>query len=131
MSNEPEYVDDQSIGDDEDLWRRLPAYWVKYDYELQTNRVSSQAFQNSPDGTPTSVSISSELNGPEELIEEHPGYGIGSLTAGHSRSCGQGIYRNPRPENPAHAYMFGAKTKGNMRCLARGCEIIVVPSGSP
>ena len=131
MSNGPEYVDDQSIGDDEDLWRRLPASWVKYDNELQTNRVTSQAFQNSPDRTPTSVSISSELNGPGELLEDHPGYGIGSLTAGHSRSCGQGICRNPLPEKPAHAYIFGAKTRPNMRCLARGCEIIVVPFGSP
>jgi len=131
VSNGPKYVDDQIIGDDEDLWRRLPEYWVTYDSAIQTNRISSQAFQDSPDGTPTSVSISSELDSPGELLEDHPGYSIGSLTAGNSRSCNQGICRNPLPENPAHAYIFGEKTRGNRRCLARACEIIVIPSESP
>ena len=131
MSNEPEYVDDKNIADNEDLWRRLPEYWVKYDEELQANRVTSQAFQDSTDGTPTSAFIASELNGPEALLEGHTGYGIGSLTAGTARGCKQGVTRHLKPEKPAHVFIFGLKTRVNMRCMANKCEIIVVPSGSP
>jgi len=130
VSNGPKYVDDKSISDEEDLWRRLPQSWVQYDDTLKTNRVTSQAFQDSKDGTPASASIASENNGPEALLQGHDGYGIGCLTAGTARGCDQGITRHPEPDDPAHVYIFGEKTKTNKRCLAKGCNLIIVPTGS-
>lgn len=130
MSNGPEYVDDKSISDEEDLWRRLSEHWVKYDDTLETNRVTSQAFQDSRDGTPTSASIASQHNGPEALLQGHDGYGIGCLVAGTARSCKQGITKHPEPDDPAHVYIFGKKTKMNRRCLANGCNLLIVPTGS-
>ena len=129
MSNGSDYVDDLSIANGEDLWRRLPEYWVKYDDTLETNRVTSQAFQDSIDGTPASASIASQHNGPEALLIGHDGYGIGCLTAGTARGCNQGITRHPEPEDPAHVYIFGEKTGANKRCLAKGCSLLIVPTG--
>jgi len=129
VSDGPEYVDDLSIADGEDLWRRLPDLWVKYDDTSKTNRVTSQAFQDSTDGTPASASIASEHNGPEELLQGHDEYGIGCLTAGTARGCNQGITRHPEPDDLAHVYIFGEKTKGNKKCLAKGCSLLIVPPG--
>ena len=124
MSDGPDYIDDTNIDDDSELWRRLPSQWV----DPNTHRVTSQAFQDSRDLTPVSVFIAFDLSSPQEVIVDHPGYGVGTLTAGDARSCNQGVTRWPIPQNPAHAYIFGNKAKANRRCLASHCRIILMPS---
>lgn len=62
----PEYPDDTTIDDASILWRRIHPDWVVTDENRGGVRVTSLAFNNSSDGSPTSVHL-------EEVARE---YGI-------------------------------------------------------
>lgn len=63
--------------------------------------------------------------GPDAILKGHEGFGLVSFTAGLARSKGQGIVKKPLAEEPAHAEVFGKKTKAVQRELAKGCDWIV------
>ena len=48
---------------------------------------------------------------PEDMIRSLPGFGLAAITAALARRCDQGVARDERPDNPAHALVFGRKTK--------------------
>lgn len=50
-----------------------------------------------------------------------------SFTAGLARGNRQGIMRKPLPEEPAHAEVFGKKTRGVKRAFAKHCDWIILP----
>jgi len=58
----------------------------------------------------------------------YDGYSLASLTAGQARGCRQGVARAPVPEEPAHAFLFGPKTKANKQCLARHAVWVIAPA---
>jgi len=124
--------DDATIVDASELWRRIHPGWVVPDENTGGMRASSAAFDNSPDGSPTSVLLADIVRGtgrtPGDVIAEFDGYALSSITAGQARGCKQGIARDPLPSEPAHAHVFGRKTKAAKRCLAGHARWVIEPA---
>jgi len=125
-------MDDPAIANDSELWRRIHPNWVVADRNRAVVRVSSAAFDNSPDGSPTSVLLAETMRETgktaDEVIAEFDGYALASITAGQARECEQGVARSPLLDEPAHACVFGDKTKPLKRCLARATRWVIAPS---
>ena len=122
-----ELTDDPTIHNEDVLWRRIHPRWVKPDEKIGGVRLTSEAFQNSSDGSPMSVVLAKEHGNPEAVLEGHEGYSLASITACLARENCQGIARDPTQENPAHALVFGKKTEATSKKLARGAEWVVPP----
>jgi hypothetical protein len=131
MSSNSTYVDDLTIEDDSPLWRRIPSLHFFYDENQGRIRPSSAAFEDHKNGSPMSVILGREVidNGrsAESLLVNHSGYGLVSFLAGLARENKQGIVRKPIPEEPAHAEVFGNKTKSIRNALAKNSKWVVPP----
>ena len=116
--------DDPTIGDDAELWRRVPPlHWVP-DATAAGRRVSSAAF----DDPEMSVVIAAECDGGEAtLLRGHDGFGIARFTAGDVRALGWSVVRAPLDELPGHANVLGKKTTGARRKLALQCRVAPEP----
>jgi len=127
-----EYVDDASVSGDEKLWRNIPPWHIVRGKDGKL-RASSAAFCDSEDGSPMSVTLQSlayERGLPaESAIKGLKGFALAAITAGLARSRGQGIQRDPVPENPAHALVFGKKTKSTRTAFAVGATWVIQPPG--
>lgn len=129
------YIDDPSIPDDAILWRRIhPGELVPHE-ETGKPRPKSTQFRDSNDGTPMSVYLADialrENRNPEDILaNDYPGEGMVSFTAGFVRGLGLRVQPNPRPEEPAHAYVsgIGKKNKKIQRTIAKVCKILVYPA---
>lgn len=114
-----DYPDDPGIADSAQLWR-----WVRPDAVVRDQkrpsgwRLSSQAFQDSSDGTPCSVALRDETWTLEEVERKFPGYGIAQIAAGQARALQQRVLRWADPDLPGHAYIAGPKSKATRRDLA-------------
>lgn len=64
---------------------------------------------------------------PEDMVRSLPGFALAGITAGLARRCEQGIARDPVPNNPAHAVVFGEKPKSVRKTLAVQAEWIIPP----
>lgn len=130
----PPYVDDVAIPDSAVLWRRIPPAWVVPDENHGGRRVTSAAFDDSRDGSPLSVLLAYVVfetdRGPENVLCGFAGYGLASITAGDARRCDQGVMATPLPDEPAHASVFGRKTKAIRKRLADGARWVIAPPGS-
>lgn len=124
---EGDYRDDPTIPDEAQLWRRIPPWHFYYDETVGRQRPAKAAFSDDPDGSSMSVVLAAESAGPASVLAGHTGYALAAITAGLARACGQGIARDPRPDEPAHALIFGRKTDSIMRRLARGSTWVVPP----
>ncbi len=127
--------DDPTILDGAILWRRIPTWHFVYDANLQRWRPSSAAFDNDPDGGPTSVILADEVlaagGDAASVLVGHTGFALAAVKAGDARACGQGIARDPLPEQRAHALLFGAKPKSVQRRLAKAAMWAVEPQQTP
>lgn len=125
------YVDDPTIGHEAPLWRRVPPRHFVFDENRGAWRPSSAAFDDHPNGTPMSVVLGQEVldagRSPESVLIGHEDFGVVSFTAGFARANKQGIMRKPLPAEPAHAEVFGQKTRGVRRAFAKNCEWILSP----
>ena len=130
----PAYQDDPAIQDEVRLLRRVHPQWIVRDNNLNCLRPSSQAFNNSPDGSPMSVIredvLENEHRSPVSTLAGYPGYALAALTAGTVRQNGQGVAADPLPEEPAHALVFGNKTESVRRRLAKASRWVVEPPES-
>ncbi len=128
----PPYDDDPTVLNEMALWRLIVRLWVVADENRGVRRVSSAAFDDSPDGSPTSILladvVASTGRSAQDVLSRFPGYCLASLTAGQGRGCGQGVPRDPLPQEPAHAFLFGAKPRSARRCLAHAATWIIPPS---
>jgi hypothetical protein len=126
-----DYVDDESIEQATELWRRVTRDQIIHDQNLGVWRPTSAAFSDSSDGTPMSVDIASIIRsrGGDErtAIAQYPGLFLVSLTAEQVRAKQLGVCRSPQPDNPAHAYVFGDKTKSIRKYLAKSARWVVAP----
>jgi hypothetical protein len=122
--------DDQTIANDDPLWRRLIPDWVSPGADGQPV-ISSAAFQNSPDGSPMSVTLGRDCQSHERAIGRHLGYGLASLTAGLVRGHRQVVCRDPQPEDAAHALVEGDKPRSVRKALARAAVLLVAPTRPP
>lgn len=123
-----DYVDDPSIEDTADLWRRITPEWVVFDENAGTWRITSQAFQDRKDG-PMSALIAAE-DSIERALRAWPSYGIAAFPAGSARNQKLGIKRDPTPADASHAVVFGKKTGGVKNALVRASRLLVVPATS-
>ena len=75
--------DDPTFGSESILWRRIHPRWVVLDETLKVLRISSAAFDNSPDGDPLSVLLAEDFEkvcrSAADVLDGHPGYGVGSV----------------------------------------------------
>lgn len=128
----PDYVDDESIADDDLLWRRIPPFHFVRDENLGRLRPSSAAFEDHPNGTPMSVHIAKDAEAeghqPEDVLEGHENFGLAAFTAGTARRTEQGVAKEPLPDQIAHGVVFGRKTRGRKRSLSRASIWIVPPN---
>jgi len=106
----PEWQDDQSIGNNERLWRRVHPTQVDFDKETGEPRVSSGVF-NTGDGL--SVSIASETT-IETLLRNYPEHSVVEFEAGVARSVGCIVVRDRTLDDPAHALVWGPKSRGRL-----------------
>jgi hypothetical protein len=125
------YVDDKTVVDSADLWRRIPPQWAVRDDNQGRWRVTSAAFSDSPDRSPLSVLLADLVTSagrtPADILAQFEGYFLATFTAGVARESGQGIARTPTPDEPAHASVFGRKTDAVRRKLARATRWVVGP----
>lgn len=125
------YRDDHSIPDEAALWRRIPQGWWIRDENLGRLRPSSAAFHDPPNGTPMSVLIEEEVllsgRGPNDILAPFDGYGLASIRVSVVRECSLGVAREPLPDEPAHAVVFGKKTRRIQKTLATNCQWVVDP----
>jgi hypothetical protein len=125
------HTDDEAVLSHERLLRRIHPKWKVPDYNSHRWRVSSAAYDDSEDGSPTSVSLEQTLiqqGLPITLpLQGHEGYTLAAVTMGFARTVQQGIQRDPQPNDPSHALLFGTKTKSVRRKLAENSEWIVAP----
>jgi hypothetical protein len=64
---------------------------------------------------------------PDSVLAGHEGFALASVTAGLARECSQGIAREPLPDEPAHAVVFGDKPKRIQRKLAQDSRWVIPP----
>ena len=125
------HVDDPTILDASELWRRISPKHIIWDDNRGLWRPSSASFTNSRDGSPMSVLLADVLGemgrGPATVLAGHQDYGLASVTAGLARECLQGVARDPLPEEQAHGVVFGDKTNRVRRTLAEGSRWVVLP----
>jgi hypothetical protein len=126
-----EFNDDPSIEDAAHLWRRIPPLHVIYDNNLNRYRPTSDAFKDHPNGSPMSVFLAAVISRTgrtaEDALVGHEGYALSSFTAGLARHLEQGVARDPLPEEPAHAVVFGRKSKSIRQKLSKQCTWVVPP----
>jgi hypothetical protein len=123
--------DDTSISNEAKLWRRIPHWHFIFDANLGRVRPTSAAFDDDEDGSPMSVVLADVVlesgRGPEHILAGHDRFALAAITAGLARSKKQGVARDPEPDEPAHALVFGKKTGSVTRALAKGAEWVVSP----
>lgn len=124
------YVDDQSIDDDDPIWRRIPHWHVVPDENNGGWRASSAAFCDHPTGTPMSVHLARqavELGfAPADVLKKHPGFSLVSFTAGDARRLDCGVAPEPIDDEIAHGVVFGKKTKGRKKGFAKAASWLVL-----
>lgn len=106
----PKWQDDQTIGNHERLWRRVHPIQITFDNDLGEPRVSSGVFST---GDGLSVSMASETT-IEALMRNYPEHSVVEFEAGVARSQGCIVVRDPTPDDPAHALVWGPKSRGRL-----------------
>jgi len=125
------FHNDESISNDDYLFRRVPQEHWFFDENQGRVRPSSAAFEDHRDGSPMSVSIKSILDRlmltPEFALEGHNDFGLVSFTVGFARKNNQGVVCAPRAHNEAHGHVIGNKTRSVRRALARTAIWVIPP----
>ena len=128
----PQRIDDESIQDNDLLWRRIVniADWVKR-ASNGSYRVSSAAFIDGIDGE-VSVCLAA-LTFQEGVLLNRPDDGLVEIEAGIPRSLGHAIVRDPTPEDPSHALICPSPNKNpstrkrDARAMAVAAKWLVKP----
>ena len=125
----PDYVDDRDgIPDETELLRRIrPDVIVPDAKQASGFRLSSQAFEDSKDGTPCSVSVRHLAPPVAEICQRYPGYSVALITAQQARDQRQAVCLWPVEREPGHAYLAGPKTPAVRRALASAARYVEGP----
>ena len=85
----------------------------------------------SVDGHPMSVVLADLVTasgrGSADVLKGHEGFALAQITAGFARFKQQGVQRDPLPDEPAHALVFGNKTDSVRKAFAKTCEWVIPP----
>jgi len=125
------YEDDLSIRDHIRLFRRIHPDWIVWDENLNCYRPSSQAFNDSKDGSPMSVHREDILEGenrePGIVLAGFNDWALAALSAGTLRQNKQGIASDPLPDDRSHALVFGPKPPKVRKRIAKASEWAIRP----
>jgi hypothetical protein len=124
-----DHFDDPNIPDEERLFRRINLTHI-VEKDDGRSRVSSAAFRD--------LELSVNLEGvmqaagrePRDSLRAYPNDLLMSITAGVCRRNGQIVGPDPTPEEPAHGYAFGRKSRSIKRSLSEASGWIV-PEAAP
>jgi hypothetical protein len=120
----PPRVDDRSIADDEILWRRIIPEWLCREAD-GTIRPGKVAFIDRLSGE-VSVHIASILGDPNLALRGRPADSLAAIKAGHPRSLGLAVVRDPKPDDPSHALLCPSPTPGKARQIAKQAVWVVL-----
>lgn len=109
------------IYDDDELYRRIPLYWIK-----PSGNPSSAAFQNTTGTDDMSVDLG-KLTTPEKTASAKEDGCVASFYASLARKNEQEVIHTPMVENYAHSSVRGKKTQSIRRKLVKGSRIIFHP----
>jgi hypothetical protein len=77
MADIDDYVDDASIADGAELWRRIPSWHFIYDENLGRMRPSTAAFEDHPNRSPMSVLLADVIfRGGRDAVGEGGAVGV-------------------------------------------------------
>jgi hypothetical protein len=107
----PEPVDDVSIDDDERLLHRIRPVDVVLDSETGQRRPASSSFRSK--SNIISVDLAS-LTTPEKALAGYLHHALVEIEVGTVRSLGCKVVRDPLPDNPSHALLYGSGPEGRM-----------------
>lgn len=126
--------DDPSVHDEDILYRRIIIDQVKRRRSDGTiERVGSNAFDDSSDGSPCSVHLHSKLveaglDWDSVLAGYETRAGLAWIQVGEARALGYGVVPTPRDGEPGHADLTGDKdTPSRQKQLAKKAIIKVSP----
>ena len=125
-----EHFDDPNIPGTERLFRRINLVHI-VEGEGGSSVVSSAAFRD----LELSINLESVMQAAgraaEQSLRDYPNDLLMGITAGHCRNHGQLVGPDPIPEEPAHGYAFGKKTKAVQRALRDAAEWVVPGTRPP
>jgi len=130
MEEPANFADDPAIADDVDLWRRILPRWVVRDENTGELRLSSAAFDDSPDGSPMSVIIEkiamAQQITPAKVLSGYDGYSLCAFTAGAARALELRIATRPEVRGePAHGFVVGKKTGSVKKQLRKASRWVI------
>lgn len=118
-----------SIGDDEELYRRIVSFHLYPD-----GTINSAAFKLRSGKPDPHLSVElARLTTPQECAQRpgRPGFGVAALRAQVPRSLGLRVRHDPcppqDPTNDAHALIEGNTSKENCRRLAAAASVLIKP----
>jgi len=123
-----EIQDDTTIPDNERLWRRVFPSAIHTDEETNELRAQSGAFRDHRG--PLSVDIAS-LTTQEASLAKRRDMCLTEFSAKAARNAGCKIRRDPLPDGPAHALIYGTHRNGGLsgreaQSIARQSRIIPI-----
>ena len=125
------FPDDQAVGDEVALLRRIPHWHFHYDRKLKRYRPSSAAFEDDSDGDPMSVYrndiITSEQGTVERVMVGYKDFGLVALGARYLRSKEQTVFPDRLPEESSHTKVCGPKTDSRRRGFAKQARWVIPP----
>ena len=107
-----------------EVWRRIPPLHFP---KPPRERPNSSAFDDDSDGDPMSVVVVREGRDPQEVLVEHEGFALVSLSLENLAECDQRLVADPQPDEPDHAIVVGHKTDGTRRKMAKASRWVVSP----
>jgi hypothetical protein len=121
-------VDDATIANETQLYRRITARQIVLDDNAGCRRVSSAAFGTEDLSVAIGDRLEADGRQPESVLDNHPGEYLVTFTAGVARSVAQLVYRDEEPDEPAHGIVFGKKRSSVRRTLHDASEWVVPPA---
>ena len=121
---------DPAISDNARLWRRIHPLWYQVDAVPGKRRLTSAAFDDSPDRSPMSVVLADHPDAPQsdaECLSLFAGYGLAELSAGSARRQNQRVAHTPTRDEPAHGSVIGKKTKSVKNALRDYAVLLIEP----
>jgi hypothetical protein len=114
----------ESIADADDLYRRIPPYYIK-----KNGAISSAAFMKDRGKTPDneiSVEIA-RLTSPEECSRRFGdrGFRVIAITAGSARALNFDVRHDPLPDCYPHALVVGDNARDRCQQLAAASRVVL------
>lgn len=129
-------MDDPSIDDSCEFYRRIHPDHYTYDENLHRCRISSAAFKDYETSGDLQCTLDALGVDPvAHCLRSFPGHGLACMQSGKAREHNQAILRDPiKPDpdkgekgNPAHGLMVGKKTGKISKRLAEAAMLMQVP----